>query len=82
MEYTEYIPEEEAIAAAAAAQAQEEQKERVLVDSLPYIDAYDDAAQTAAQSLIQKEMARFANPHQAESVTVSFSVRFLSRLFW
>lgn len=81
MEYTEYTPEEDVIAEAAAAQAQAEQKERVLIDSLPYIDAYDDAAQTAAQSLIQQEMARFANPHQAETVTVAFSVRFQSLPF-
>lgn len=76
MDYTEYIPEEDVIASEAAAEVQKEEKERVLIDSLPYVDSYDDSAQSAAQLLIQQEMARFANPHQSEPITVSFTVRF------
>ena len=81
MEYTEYIPEDEVIAAQAADQAREDAKQRLLVDSLPYIDSYDDAAQNAAQLLIQQEMARFPNTHKPETVTVTFEVRFLFCIF-
>lgn len=75
MEYTEYIPEQEQAAAEAAALLQQEQKTRVAIDSLPYIDAYDDAAQSAAQLLIQQEMRTFPQTHTVSPVTVSFTVR-------
>lgn len=73
MEYTEYTEETEEIAPQPVQEQQE--PDRLLVDALPYIDAYDDNDQNTAQELIRQEMRSFSNGHKIEPVTVTFSVR-------
>jgi hypothetical protein len=74
MEYSEYIEDEEVAHPAGAAETAKVAVERVLIDSLPYIDSYDDAAQAAAMEMVYQEMKTFKTSHTVEPVTVSFTV--------
>lgn len=74
MEYTEYIPEEEDSQQKSSTEAKS-QVEREMIDSLPYIDSYDAAAESQAQSMVEAELRMFSNPYPASGVAVSFTVR-------
>ena len=73
MEYTEYVEQEAVEQSSGAGEAMKVEPERLLVDSLPYIDSYDDAAQAVALGLIEKEMQQFRSSHTTQPVSVSFT---------
>lgn len=78
MEYAEYIEEDIHAPLESQGASHKETIPREIIDSLPYIDAFDNAAQLEAQRLVDQEARTFRNTHPASAVTVSFSVRLYS----
>jgi flagellar capping protein FliD len=73
MEYTEYIPEDSEEVVQAERLAAKKVIEREMIDSLPYIDYYDDQAEALAKSLVDAELRTFPNPHTAAPVSLNFT---------